>query len=114
MLSTSRLCIVLILVARLVVMAPGIAGGGIGKAKDQAKAIAALDAVRGEIAFGNIARSEKQLGEAERRSSSRPITEARPGRSRVRRREGDSSRLPLKREVSPSARVPGSVTFSVI
>jgi len=47
--------------------APGIAGGGIGKARDQAKAIAALDAVRGEIAFGNIARSEKQLGEAERR-----------------------------------------------
>lgn len=46
--------------------APGIAGGGIGKAKDQANAIAALDAVRGEIAWANIARSEKQLGEAER------------------------------------------------
>ncbi len=48
-------------------MAPGIAGGGIGKAKDQANAIAALDAVRGEIAWGNIARTEKQLDEAERR-----------------------------------------------
>jgi tetratricopeptide (TPR) repeat protein len=48
-------------------MAPGIAGGGIGKAKNQAKAIAALDAVRGEIAWGNIARSEKQQAEAERR-----------------------------------------------
>ncbi len=46
--------------------APGIAGGGIGKAKDQANAIAALDPVRGEIAWGNIARTEKQLGEAER------------------------------------------------
>jgi tetratricopeptide (TPR) repeat protein len=47
-------------------MAPGIAGGGIGKAKDQANAIVALDGVRGEIAWGNIARAEKQLGEAER------------------------------------------------
>jgi len=47
-------------------MAPGIAGGGMGKAKAQANAVAALDPVRGEVAWGNIARSEKQLGEAER------------------------------------------------
>jgi tetratricopeptide (TPR) repeat protein len=46
--------------------APGIAGGGSSKAKEQATAIVALDAVRGEIAFGNIGRSEKQLAEAER------------------------------------------------
>jgi tetratricopeptide (TPR) repeat protein len=46
--------------------APGIAGGGVSKAKDQANAIAALDPVRGEIAWGGIGRSEKQLGEAER------------------------------------------------
>lgn len=48
------------------VQAPGIAGGGSDRAKEQAAAIAALDAVRGEIAFGSIARSEKQLAEAER------------------------------------------------
>lgn len=47
--------------------APGIAGGGIDKAKTQAKEIAAIDPVRGEIAWGQIARSEKQLAEAERR-----------------------------------------------
>lgn len=47
--------------------APGIVGGGIDKAKTQARDIAALDPVRGEIAWGHIARSEKQLGEAERR-----------------------------------------------
>jgi tetratricopeptide (TPR) repeat protein len=46
--------------------APGIAGGGMNKAKDQARAIAALNAVRGEIAWGNIARFEKQPGEVER------------------------------------------------
>jgi tetratricopeptide (TPR) repeat protein len=47
--------------------APAIAGGGSSKAKEQATAIAALDPVRGEIVFGGIARSEKQLAEAERR-----------------------------------------------
>ncbi len=46
--------------------APAIVGGGIDKAKAQAGAIAALDPVRGEIAWANIAKSEKQLGEAER------------------------------------------------
>lgn len=46
--------------------APAIVGGGIDKAKAQATEIAALDPVRGEIAWGNIARSEKQPGEAER------------------------------------------------
>ena len=47
--------------------APGIAGGGMDKAKAQAKAVAALDGMLGEIAWGNVARAEKQLGEAERR-----------------------------------------------
>lgn len=56
--------------------APGIAGGGIDKARDQAKAVAALDAVRGEVAFGNIARSEKQLAEAERRYRKEAETDA--------------------------------------
>ena len=46
---------------------PGIAGGNMDKAKAQATAVAALDGVLGEIAWGNIARAEKQLGEAERR-----------------------------------------------
>jgi tetratricopeptide (TPR) repeat protein len=46
--------------------APGMAGGGIDKAKGQAKAIAAIDQVRGELAWGQIARSEKQPAEAER------------------------------------------------
>lgn len=45
--------------------APGIAGGGTGKANEQAGEIAKLDAARGEIARGHIARSEKQLAEAE-------------------------------------------------
>jgi tetratricopeptide (TPR) repeat protein len=47
--------------------APGIAGGNMDKAKTQAKAVAALDGVLGEIAWGHVARAEKQLGEAERR-----------------------------------------------
>lgn len=46
--------------------APGVAGGGIDKASAQAKEIAALDAVRGEIAWGAIARVEKKPVEAER------------------------------------------------
>ena len=47
--------------------APGLAGGGIDKAREQAKAVATLDSTLGEIAWGHIARAEKQLGEAERR-----------------------------------------------
>jgi hypothetical protein len=47
--------------------APAIAGGGMDKAKAQATAIAALDAVRGEIAWGHVARHEERLDEAERR-----------------------------------------------
>lgn len=46
--------------------APGVAGGGIEKAQAQAREIAAIDAVRGEIAWGAIARVEKKLDEAER------------------------------------------------
>lgn len=46
--------------------APGIAGGGMDKARAQAKEIAALDGVRGEIAWGVLARIEKKLDEAER------------------------------------------------
>lgn len=45
--------------------APGIAGGGLDKARALAREVAALDAVRGEIAFGEIARAEKNLPEAE-------------------------------------------------
>lgn len=47
--------------------APGVAGGGIDKAQAVAREIAALDAVRGEVAWGAIARVEKKLDEAERR-----------------------------------------------
>ena len=47
--------------------APAIAGGGLDKARAQATAIAALDAVRGEIAWGHVARHEGRLDEAERR-----------------------------------------------
>lgn len=47
--------------------APAIAGGGADKARVQATAIGSVDPVAGEIAFGNIAMSEKQPDEAERR-----------------------------------------------
>jgi tetratricopeptide (TPR) repeat protein len=46
--------------------APGIAGGGVEKAREQAKAIAALDAFRGELAWANLAQLEKQIDVAER------------------------------------------------
>lgn len=45
--------------------APSIAGGGIGKAKGQAAAVANLDAYLGLLAEGAIARKEKDLGKAE-------------------------------------------------
>jgi tetratricopeptide (TPR) repeat protein len=46
--------------------APGLAGGSLDKAREQATAIAALDAVRGELAWAAIARIQKQGDEAER------------------------------------------------
>jgi len=47
------------------VRAPGIAGGGVDKAQAQATAIVGLDPVLGEIAWGNIAMSQKQPADAE-------------------------------------------------
>jgi tetratricopeptide (TPR) repeat protein len=46
--------------------APGIAGGGVDKAKAEASRMAARDPVAGEISLGLIARSEKLPAEAER------------------------------------------------
>ena len=51
---------------RYYLQAPGVAGGGVGKAKSEAARMAALDPVAGEISMGHIARSEKQRDEAER------------------------------------------------
>jgi tetratricopeptide (TPR) repeat protein len=46
--------------------APGIAGGGAVKAREEASRMAALDPLTGEISRGHIARFEKQPTEAER------------------------------------------------
>lgn len=51
---------------RYYLQAPGIAGGGLDKAKAEASRMSALDPVSGEISFGHIAQSEKQPAEAER------------------------------------------------
>jgi tetratricopeptide (TPR) repeat protein len=45
--------------------APGIAGGSIAKAREQAKAIVALDAHRGHLAAARIAEHEKEWPDAE-------------------------------------------------
>jgi hypothetical protein len=46
--------------------APGIAGGGAEKAREEASRMAALDPVTGEISRGHVARFEKQPAQAER------------------------------------------------
>jgi tetratricopeptide (TPR) repeat protein len=50
---------------RYYLMAPGIAGGGVEKARDQAARIAAIDATRGHVARGQVAEHEKDLAAAE-------------------------------------------------
>ena len=50
---------------RYYLMAPGIAGGGVPKAREQAEGIAAVDATQGHIARGRIAEHEKDLAGAE-------------------------------------------------
>ena len=50
---------------RYYLMAPGIAGGGIEKAREQAAKIATLDATQGHVAIGTIADHEKKPAEAE-------------------------------------------------
>jgi tetratricopeptide (TPR) repeat protein len=50
---------------RYYLMAPGIVGGGVDKAREQAAKIAALDATQGHLARGRIAEHEKDLPAAE-------------------------------------------------
>ena len=50
---------------RYYLMAPGIVGGGVEKAREQAARIAALDATQGHLARGRIAEHEKDLPAAE-------------------------------------------------
>ncbi len=50
---------------RYYLMAPGIAGGGVEKARAQAARIASLDATQGYIAAGTVADHEKRPAEAE-------------------------------------------------
>lgn len=50
---------------RYYLMAPGVAGGGVDKAREQAARIAAVDATRGHVAAGTIAEHEKKPKEAE-------------------------------------------------
>lgn len=50
---------------RYYLMAPGIAGGGVEKARGQAARIASIDATQGYIAAGTIADHEKKPAEAE-------------------------------------------------
>jgi tetratricopeptide (TPR) repeat protein len=47
-------------------LAPGVAGGSVGKARDQASAIGALDAHRGHLAVARIAEYEKEWPAAEK------------------------------------------------
>ena len=50
---------------RYYLMAPGIVGGGVEKAREQAAKIAALDATQGHLSRGRIAEHEKDLAGAE-------------------------------------------------
>jgi tetratricopeptide (TPR) repeat protein len=50
---------------RYYLMAPGIVGGGVEKARDQAAKIAAIDVTQGHLARGRIAEHEKDLPAAE-------------------------------------------------
>ena len=50
---------------RYYLMAPGIAGGGVEKAREQAARIAAVDATQGHVARGRVAEHEKDLAGAE-------------------------------------------------
>lgn len=50
---------------RYYLMAPGIAGGGVEKAREQAARIGAADATQGHVARGRIAEHEKDLAAAE-------------------------------------------------
>ena len=50
---------------RYYLLAPGIVGGGVEKAREQAARIAAIDATQGHIALGRIAEHEKDLPAAE-------------------------------------------------
>lgn len=50
---------------RFYLVAPGIAGGGVEKARGQAARIAAVDATQGHVARGRIAEHEKDLAAAE-------------------------------------------------
>ena len=47
-------------------MAPGFMGGGTGKARDQAQALARIDAARGHLAFARLAIAAKDTSTAER------------------------------------------------
>jgi tetratricopeptide (TPR) repeat protein len=50
---------------RFYLIAPGIAGGSVEKAREQASRIAAVDATQGHVARGRIAEHEKDLAGAE-------------------------------------------------
>ena len=64
------------------VEAPGIAGGGTGRAREQAEAIARLDPARGHVALGVLFTREKDLSRAE--AEYRSALEADPRNSEAR------------------------------
>lgn len=87
-------------------IAPSVMGGSMAKAKEQADAIARLDAVRGSLARGSIASREKDLPAAEREfraalASGKLGTEGMPSLAGVHYRLGD---VLLRKGDKPAAR----------